>query len=281
MSDEQEVQEQQEENGLDPAVESEARAEGWRPLEEFDGPEERWVDAETFVKRGREINPILRKNNARLQKEVDALKSSLTQMESGIKSLQEYNAKIEQKAYDRAVKDIKRQRREALASGDNAGVAAAEEELEAIEELKPEAPVQQKKEEKADPALHPDFVAWMNENSSWFNDENPDLQDQANVVGMRLRRTRPELTGRAFLDAIKTEVVKKFPEHFGKRKSPAMAESGGGGASARAKSSSSLASLPVDIRSEAQQLVKEQWYIDLAKAKKLTPEQMYMQDYEG
>ena len=43
-------------------VEKEARTLGWVPQSEYrDG--DHFVDAETFVKRGKEINPILRKNN--------------------------------------------------------------------------------------------------------------------------------------------------------------------------------------------------------------------------
>jgi len=52
-------------------LEREARVFGWVPKEEFRGSDTDWVDAEVFVKRGKEINPILRKNNELLLKKLD------------------------------------------------------------------------------------------------------------------------------------------------------------------------------------------------------------------
>ena len=51
-------------------VEKEARLQGWVPKDEFRGKETDWIDADIFVQRGREINPILRKNNERITKEL-------------------------------------------------------------------------------------------------------------------------------------------------------------------------------------------------------------------
>jgi len=49
---------------------AEAKRQGWVPEEEFNGPEGKWVDAETFVKKGKEINALLRKDNEFLKREV-------------------------------------------------------------------------------------------------------------------------------------------------------------------------------------------------------------------
>jgi len=62
------------------ATEKEARAQGWAPKEEFRGKETDWIDADVFVQRGREINPILRKNNERIQKELDKAKRDLDEL---------------------------------------------------------------------------------------------------------------------------------------------------------------------------------------------------------
>jgi hypothetical protein len=59
------------EGEVDPRIIREAREDGWRPKEEFNGREEDWIDAETFVRRGKEINPLLRKNNEKLKRELD------------------------------------------------------------------------------------------------------------------------------------------------------------------------------------------------------------------
>ena len=52
------------------STEKEARVLGWVPKDDFrDG--DHWVDADTFVRRGKEINHIIRKNNETLLKKLD------------------------------------------------------------------------------------------------------------------------------------------------------------------------------------------------------------------
>ena len=86
-------QEQQAAPEVNEATAKEARMFGWVPREEFRGSDDEWVDADVFVKRGKEINPILRKNNETLlkkleekSKDIDRIKSSV---EEFIKFLKE------------------------------------------------------------------------------------------------------------------------------------------------------------------------------------------------
>lgn len=70
-----------------PEVVAEARQLGWVPQEEFRGDQSRWVDADSFVKRGHEVMPILKANNARLMGEVTSLKATLTEATQAIAQL--------------------------------------------------------------------------------------------------------------------------------------------------------------------------------------------------
>ena len=51
----------------DPTLEDRAAQMGWVPVDKFRGDPAHWVDAETFVKKGEEVMPILRANNRRLE----------------------------------------------------------------------------------------------------------------------------------------------------------------------------------------------------------------------
>ncbi|CAB4183418.1 hypothetical protein UFOVP1078_64, partial [uncultured Caudovirales phage] len=62
---------------VDASVIQEAVSQGWVSKDKYRGDEKDWVDAETFVKRGREILPILRKNNENLLKELNQTKENL------------------------------------------------------------------------------------------------------------------------------------------------------------------------------------------------------------
>jgi hypothetical protein len=87
--------------------ETEARAQGWRPREEFGGDEAKWTDAETFVKRGDEILPFVKKQNAHLKQKVDMLERTVKKL-----------ARAEQAAYTNALADLKAKQREAVETGD-------------------------------------------------------------------------------------------------------------------------------------------------------------------
>jgi|SRR3972149_5880841 len=276
-------QQQQQTKAVPQEILDEAMADGWKPLDQYNGPEERWVDAETFVKRGREINPILRKNNERLQAEIKALKDQLDTTNMSLKQVQEYHSQLEERAYARAVKDLKAKRREAFVEGDNATVVDIEEEIEELEKNKPKPRVDETP--KPPPKGEDPILAdWMQEHKGWFNDSNPEMMDYANAVGIRLRRNDPEnkIVGKAFLDKITEAVKKQFPEKFGSRRSgAAMVEgsSNGTGSSGAGGGGTKLADLPPEARKACKELSTEKWYIDLAKAQGLTPEQLYIKDY--
>lgn len=258
----------------------EAMAAGWRPKDEYTGDPKKWVSAEVFVQRGREIAPILRKQNEGLRAEMKEMKDRLKKTEEEAKALTDYNAKIEARAYERAMKDLKAQRRAAIAAQDEAALETIEGEIESLEEIKP-APVEAKKEPETPkaPVEDPIFKEWATENKSWFNDKNPDLLDSANGIGMRLRTEKPELVGRPFLDELKRVLVKRYPDKFaGSRTRPGMVE-GDTGSGGEGRRTGALSDLPAEARRECAGLIKEDWYIKLAKSKGQTPTEMFVSDY--
>ena len=154
----------------------EAKRQGWVPQEEFRGRENDWVDAETFVKRGREILPIVRKNNEKLLKELKEAKAAAEEAKTVAKEFQ----KFQKEQYERKEKELVAQieqlriaRREAISSGDGERV----DELEQTQDLLKEelqqtraaanAPTSQPQQEnKPDPALQ----AWLEKND-WFGND--------------------------------------------------------------------------------------------------------------
>ena len=106
-------------------IEERASAMGWSPQENFKGDPERWVDAETYVKRGEEFIPFLQADKRKLTQDVEALRGKLTQMEQTLKAssetieaLREYNTKENKKAVVEQRKEIVEQLKEARTEGD-------------------------------------------------------------------------------------------------------------------------------------------------------------------
>lgn len=193
------------------SVEQQAKELGWSPLEDFRGDPARWVDAETFVEKGKSIMPILQKNNERLQAELAQVKAqqerqaqSLQAAQNALEDLQEKHTAETQRAVDQARKDLKAQLRIASENGDHEGVAELTDQL-ALMPTK----VETQKPQQQDPVpLPPEFVAWQNDNK-WFG---TDMRRTAlaNAIGQELRAGGSPLIGKPFWDAVSAEVDKVF-----------------------------------------------------------------------
>ncbi|HMX93405.1 MAG TPA: hypothetical protein PLY42_18695, partial [Nitrospira sp.] len=136
--------------------ETEARDLGWRPEEDFKGDKSLWVDAQTFVKRGEEVMPILKS-------QLKTLKGELAEMRKEFRKANEFFSNSEQRGYERAMADIQAKAEAAAEVGDKAGVRAA---LEKAAKLnKPtEAP-------KAEQISREDLANWFADNP-WYKSDH-------------------------------------------------------------------------------------------------------------
>src|SRR3990167_6165982 len=110
---------------VDQALLGEARNMGWVPQEEFRGDKANWVDAATFVDKGRHILPILQKNNERLQAELRSrderirnLDTALKEGRESIEALEEYNNEETKRRVEQARADLKKELIAAKKDGD-------------------------------------------------------------------------------------------------------------------------------------------------------------------
>lgn len=77
-------------------VEAQARADGWVPKDQWRGRPEDWIDAPTFVERGREILPIVNSRLRRAEDEAAQLRQQNTSQASELAALKEQVAALEE-----------------------------------------------------------------------------------------------------------------------------------------------------------------------------------------
>ena len=134
--------EEQQSSGTDAKTEYEARMFGWVPREEFRGSDDDWVDAETFVRRGKEIMPILRKNNEKLLKELDVAKKAAEEARTVAKEFREFQKQQYEKKvaeYESQLDQLKQAKREAITQGDGDRVLAIDDAMDELKEQRQEA----------------------------------------------------------------------------------------------------------------------------------------------
>jgi hypothetical protein len=195
--------------------EAEARVMGWRPEPEWRGDPSAFVSAEEFVRRGKEITPILRKNNEKLIAEIRQRDDRIAQIQATMQQLVEFNKGNEERAYTQALADLKQQRKDAVSSMDGDRFAEVEEQIEAMNAAReiaasvntaPQPPASQ-------PAIDPSFETWSHQNSWYLEDAG--LRRRADIIGKVLREEGNTDSGEAFLNKVRDEMVEMYPDKIG------------------------------------------------------------------
>lgn len=181
-------------------VQQKALDQGWKPKDQFEGAEEEFIDAPEFVRRGELFGKIDHQS-----RELKAVKQAL-------EALRQHNTKIEQSAFDRAVKELKAQRKEAIIDGDTSKAFELEEKIEDAQEER--ARIARQAAVPAVQEVDPNFVRWV-ESNSWYTKDMA-MQAVADRVGT-------ELHGRGVsqsevLKAVADAVRKEFPHKFANTK---------------------------------------------------------------
>ena len=274
MSEEKQVEQQEEnteqqEQQLDPQTEKEARIFGWVPKEEFRGSDADWVDAEVFVKRGKEINPILRKNNELLMKRLDEKAKEIDSIKASVEEFKVFQQEsFERKAaeYEVHIAQLKTQKREAIAAGDGDLVVDIDDQIDSLKDAQKEAKAEAKKkaEEPAKTEAQvsipndPDLQSWLGRNQ-WFGDD-VEMTDVANGLGASVRRQFPHLSGRSFLDKLDEKIVEYFPHKtLGKKAKGSAVDSTGNVRGGTTSGKKSYDNLPDDARQACDRFIKQGW----------------------
>jgi hypothetical protein len=225
-------------------IERVARANGWKPKDQWKRAPDDWVDAKTFVQRGIESPAVLARQNKVLvdkitnleettrtaRSDAAAIRQQLNDAVTTVGTMTEMMRKSEERAYARARRELKEEQAKAVESGDTAKFRQVETQLEALDRDKPEVvaprtqtptppPAQQN---QPPPNVHPairDFWA----RNQWYDpsktraDRDEDMMEYADRTHIGLQQTRPNLTMEQNLAEVEREVRMRFPGKFGQQ----------------------------------------------------------------
>lgn len=220
-------------DGID--VEVQARQLGWVPKEEFKGPEERWVDAGEFVRRGEEIMPILRQNNRELTRKLaetaqlaDSLKKKVEENTEAMADFRKYHEESLVTALENQRKELTQQLKLAREDGDVEAEIKIGDQLDEVRQQQKDLKAKKEQPSKsadddddkfaASPELHPDFQGWQEDNE-WFGKDK--VRTRYAMVAAQEILDSPEtkgLKGRAFFDKVTEMTFEAFPAEGGAKR---------------------------------------------------------------
>lgn len=196
--------------------EQEARLQGWTPQDKFKGNPKDWVDAETFVKRGREINAVLKDRNEKLLKKQE-------EQEQAIKNMKLMVDKMQERAKQDALEELKAKQKEALEAGDEELYSNLDKKRDNLDseysfddvakEHNPGYAQPEPGEPPEGQAEPPEVAAWKQKNN-WFNIDRR-LNAEAIITLDEVAGENPTMPLAEQLNEVTRRVKEAYPNKFG------------------------------------------------------------------
>ena len=202
-------------------IEEQAKRNGWRPKEEYTGPEGKWVDAATFMQRGVE-NPAILFDRFRtlddrygkLERRFSDQTGKLDQATQTMAEMAQMLRTSEERAYKRARAELLAQREAAVESGDTANFKKTDAQLAELDATAPKAAPVQTATQPQQPNQPPaEVLNWYQANPWYMAD--PELRQEADMIHMGLLQTRRDLTLEQNLQEVTKRVRTLRPDKFG------------------------------------------------------------------
>lgn len=238
-------------------AEQEARTFGWVPKEEFHGNQDEWKDAETFLRRGKEINGFLRKDLDKIKTQLTAKDGELAEIKQ---TMQEYKKFVDENAKRElatALATLKEQKKQAISEGDGELVVAIDDQIAELKQTK-EVPVEQEKP-KVDPQSIKILEDWLADNPVFAKDKT--VMKLTDATANEVKREYPHLVGVNFLNEVAKRVKEELPHKFSNgatdRPSPVGTSSDSGAGRTSNTKKRTYSDLPQEAKKACDKFVKQ------------------------
>lgn len=199
-----------EEKVLSP-IEETAVEQGWVPKEEWvqaGKDADDWRPAKEFVDRGE------------LYKTIHTAKRELKQTQQALTALTQHNRMIFEKAHQKALADLKRERRMAVKEGDVDRVEEVEEQIEeTVREHQEQVQAQTTAAVTATAQPPAEYQIWV-ERNTWYN-QDQDMREFADATGLIHMQKNPGIAPGEVLKYVESKVKKTFADKFGTQRKAA------------------------------------------------------------
>lgn len=185
-------------------VEVKALDQGWVPKDQWEGDPEEWRPAKEFVERGE------------IFKNLHSTKRELAKTQAALNAQMRHHAVVFEKAYQKALKDLQMEKREAIKNQDFEQLAVVETKIESVqqEHAQEAAQLAQVQQVATQEQTNPKFAAFVESNSWYLTDRELNLE--ADIIGAKYVAQTGDKEG--VFTHVAEQIKKRFPEKFGKAK---------------------------------------------------------------
>lgn len=186
-------------------TEEQALDQGWVPKEDWvkqGGDPDEWRTAKEFVDRGE------------LYKSLHSTKRDLKQTQAALGALQKHHGYVYERAYQQALQDLKREKRQAIRNEDFEKLEDVEDRIETLQTEHQETQTKLVAEQQAAQVAGPNPVMeqWKERNRWYDNDQ--DLREFADATGLIYINKNPGVAPAEVLRHVEAKVKRNFPDKF-------------------------------------------------------------------
>lgn len=181
---------------VDP-IEAEAREQGWKPKEEYEGDPAKWRPAKEFVERGELFGKI------------DHMGKELKETRKALKMLQDHHTKVRETEYNRALTELKALQKKHLEEGNSDGYL---ETTELLTDLKAEQKAREVVQQNVPNQPDPRFINWVSANK-WY-EKDAEMRKYADTLGAGYAASNPGIDPEEVLQYVTKEVRTRFSTKF-------------------------------------------------------------------
>lgn len=199
-----------------------ATSRGWKPKDEWDGPEDEWKPAKVFNQIGD------------LRDQLTAKDKDLRKTNKVLQMVKDHHLNVRQAAVQEALKELKGQRVAALEEQDFGTAEKIRDQIDDIgnrfrnEQVLPAHIEREVKANTNEP--DPELFAFM-ERNRWYKPNSDDtLSKKADALGWAYKNENPDMPFKDIIKAVESDIKKLFPEKFDTPRNP-VNEAGSRGSS--------------------------------------------------
>lgn len=215
------------ENMSDEEAETKARALGWRPREEFNGDDDKYTDAKTFLDKANTNVPMLRENARKIEQKNQRLEEQIRSMEEKLQILTRRADEAEKAGHDRAIREIEARQRKAVADGDVDEYDSLQKQKESLSvrqapQMRPEQPTNQlsTSEQIA--------IQVFEQANPWFR-QDEDLNEDMSGFILGIKSKHPDMPLSEVLERAKEKTIRANPDKFSTKANSVLSTGGTGG----------------------------------------------------
>ena len=179
------------------SYEDQAKEQGWKPKEEYEGDPDKWRPAKEFVERGE------------LFSKIDSMGKDLKETRKALKMLQEHHSKVKETEFKNALTELKALQKKHLEEGNS---DAYLETTELLTDLKTEQKAREIVTEQTPQTPDPRFLTWVGENK-WY-EKDREMRDYADTLGAGYAQRNPNLEPEEVLQYVTAQVKNRFKDKF-------------------------------------------------------------------